>query len=349
LTSLRGRPSTLPDLRKPSFLLSLTATGIVLIAGCGGDDDDHAERPSTPAPGGTIVFKRYLDPEQQRGVIVTIKPDGSAEKQITTPDRASDDEPGVSPDGTMVAFTRFGTAGQVWTAGIDGSRQRRLDPEDIDGKHFVDDRSDPAFSPDGSLIAFNRGWGNVDEEKDQIEFSEVYLMDAQGRHPRPLTTITRGKPYSGDVGRASWSPDGRQVVVSHVTPVLESDIHDLYVVSVPGGRAQRLTSKSVRAEDPDWSPDGKTILFRTVPPGENAPGGELYTINPDGSGMKQLTRSPDGTVMLSAAFSPNGKWIVFSKSVGAKEPDLYVMKADGSPERRITKSPLWDSRPTWGP
>jgi TolB protein len=336
-------------MRKPGLLLTLIATGVVLLAGCDGDDDDE-DAPASPAPGGTIVFKRYLDPEQQRGVIVTIKPDGRAEKQITNPDTASDDEPGVSPDGTRVAFTRLGTTGaQVWTAGVDGSRQRRLDPKDIDGKQIVDERSDPAFSPDGSLVAFNRGWGEVDESKDAIEFSEVYLMDADGRHPRPLTTITKGKPYSGDVGRASWSPDGRQVVVAHVTPVHESDIHDLYVVSVPGGRGRRLTPRSVRAEDPAWSPDGKKILFRTVPPGENAPGGELYTINPDGSGMKQLTRSPDGTLMLSADYSPDGKWIVLSKSVGRKEPDLYVMKADGTAERRITNSPLWDSRPTWSP
>jgi TolB protein len=336
-------------MRKHRLLLTLIVTGVVLVAGCGGDDDDHDAR-TTPAPGGTIVFKRYLDPEQQRGVIVTINPDGRAEKQITTPDTASDDEPGVSPDGRTIAFTRLGATGaQVWRAGVDGSGQRRLDPKDIDGKQVVDERSDPAFSPDGSLVAFNRGWGDVDEAKDQIEFSDVYLMDADGRHPRRLTTITKANPYSGDVGRVSWSPDGRQVAVEHLTPVSESDIHDLYIVSVPGGRARRLTGKSVRAEDPDWSPDGKTILFRTVPPGENAPGGELFTIHPDGSGMKQLTRSPDGTVMLSAAYSPDGKWIVFSKSVGGNEPDLYVMKADGSAERRVTKSPLWDSRPTWGP
>ncbi|MGZ8688582.1 MAG: TolB family protein [Gaiellaceae bacterium] len=340
-------------------LLGLALTAVALAAGCGGNDDDDdaaattpatTERPATPAPGGTIVFKRYLDPEHQHGVIVTINPDGTVEEQIIDPpDGASDDQPVVSADGTKIAFTRQAQTGQVWTAGIDGSRPRRLDPADIDGTRFTDERSDPAFSPDGSLIAFNRGWGEVDPEKDQIQFSEVYLMDARGRHPRRLTRITAGKPYSGDVGAASWSPDGKQVVVAHRTPVTGSDLHDLDVVTVPGGRARHLTPKSVRAEDPNWSPDGKTILFRTVPPGEDAPGGELYTISPDGSGMKQLTRSEDGTLMLSAAYSPDGNWIVFSKSVDGNEPDLYIMNADGSDVRRVTKSPLWDSRPTWGP
>jgi Tol biopolymer transport system component len=336
-------------MRKPSRLLSLIAIGILLLAGCGGDDDKDDKAQPKRAPAGTIVFKRYLDPEQEHGVIVTIKPDGSAEKQIMDPGAASDDEPGVSPDGRTVGFTRFTTGGEVWTAGIDGSRQRRLDPKDIDGKHFADERSDPAFSPDGSLIAFQRGWGEVDEAKNQIQFSDVYLMDTHGEHVRRLTTFTKEKAYSGDVGRASWSPDGKQLVISHVTPETESDLHELYIASVPDGHVRRLTPKSVRADDPDWSPDGKTILFRTAPPGENTPGGELYTIHPDGSGMKQLTRSPDSTYMASAAYSPDGKWIVFVKGVDGNEPDVYVMTADGSAERRITKNPLWESRPTWGP
>jgi TolB protein len=339
------------------LLVALAITAVALAAGCGGgeNDDSPATTPestghrTTPAPGGHILFKRYLDPEQQRGVIVTIDPGGSGEKQLTDPpEGASDDEPGVSPDGTKIGFTRCGESGcQVWTARSDGSRPRRLDPADIDGKHFADERSDPAYSPEGSLVAFSRGWGNVDEERDQIQFSEVYVMDARGRHTRRLTRFN--KSYGGDTGSASWSPDGKQVAVAHSTPMTESDVNDLYVITVPGGRARRLTPESVRSADPNWSPDGKAILFRTVPPGEDAPGGELYTIHPDGSGMKQLTRSEDGTLMLSAAYSPDGNWIVFSKGVDGNEPDLYIMKADGSAERRITKSPLWDSRPTWGP
>lgn len=339
-------------MRKLPVALALTA--VTLAAGCG-DDDAPAPTPAksqqsaTPPPAGTIFFKRYLDPEQNRGVIVTINPDGSGDKRLIEPAAdASDDEPGVSPDGTTVAFSRCGGRGcQVWRASAEGTGPRRLDPKDIDGKHVVDERSDPAFSPDGSRVAFSRGWGKVDEQKEQIQFSEVYLMDAKGRHPRRLTRLN--KAYGGDTGQASWSPDGKHVVVGHLTPATATDVHDLYVVSVPSGRARRLTPKSVRAADPSWSPDGTTILFRTVPPGENAPGGELHTIRPDGSGMKQLTRSEDGTLMLSAAYSPDGKWIVFAKGVGSKNPDLYVMRSDGSGVRRVTKSPMWDSRPAWGP
>ena len=63
----------------------------------------------------------------------------------------------------------------------------------------------------------------------------------------------------------------------------------------------------------------------------------------------QRVLDADSTYMASAAYSPDGKWIVFAKGVDGNEPDVYVMKADGSAERRITKNPLWESRPTWGP
>src|SRR3954469_19120217 len=103
--------------------VALALTAVALAAGCGGNGDDGAatttpaktERPATRAPGGTIVFKRYLDAEQQRGVIVAINPDGTGEKQIIDPpEGASDDQPVVSPDGTKIAFTRQAQMAQVW-------------------------------------------------------------------------------------------------------------------------------------------------------------------------------------------------------------------------------------------
>jgi Tol biopolymer transport system component len=344
-------------------MFAILAVGLVLPGACGGGEKADApgtasnskrsERPA--APGGTILFNRFLDPEQQRGVLLTIKPDGSGERQITDPAPASDQEPGWSPDGGAIAFTRnVDGRGQVWTARADGSGARRLDPADIDGRHLADEgsddeRSDPAYSPDGSRIAFGRGWGKVDVARDQIQFADLYVMDTHGRHVRRFTYFT--KPFAGDVNRASWSPDGTRIAFTRATSATgrPPDAQAIYVVALDGGRARRITPWSLRADDPDWSPRGDRIVFRTVPPGDLAPGGELYTVRPDGSHLHRLTHSPDGTVMLSAQYSPDGNWIVFSKAVGANEPDLYVMRGDGSGIRRVTKSPLWDSRPTWGP
>jgi hypothetical protein len=46
--------------------------------------------------------------------------------------------------------------------------------------------------------------------------------------------------------------------------------------------------------NPDWSPDGKRILFRTISSDELH--GNIYTIRPDGSGLRQLTHYRRATI-----------------------------------------------------
>jgi Tol biopolymer transport system component len=47
-------------------------------------------------------------------------------------------------------------------------------------------------------------------------------------------------------------------------------------------------------------------------------------------------------------FSPDGKWIVFSKSGLGGESDIFVVRIDGTAIRLITRTVPWDSAPDWG-
>lgn len=97
-----------------------------------------------------------------------------------------------------------------------------------------------AASRDGTRICFSyRSQGR----------SHLYLMNSDGLHLRRLTD-------SFDVrGPASWSPDGKWVVVAGY------DGQGTYVfkVSVDDGAAVRLTNTI--SYNPVWSPDGRMIVY----------------------------------------------------------------------------------------
>jgi TolB protein len=73
---------------------------------------------------------------------------------------------------------------------------------------------------------------------------------------------------------------------------------------------------------------------------------EIYTVWPDGSGLRNLTRSPADDTFPD--WSPDGSTIVFvSDRTGDQE--IYSMRPDGSGLRRLTRSPGSDLSPSWSP
>ena len=62
---------------------------------------------------------------------------------------------------------------------------------------------------------------------------------------------------------------------------------------------------------------------------------QLFTVRPDGTGRRQLTRGP--TEALNAEWSPGGRSIVFERFVQAEErAAVMLMSADGSGIRELT-------------
>ena len=74
---------------------------------------------------------------------------------------------------------------------------------------------------------------------------------------------------------------------------------------------------------------------------------EIYTMNPDGSNVTNLTNNP--AYDASPKWSPDGKKIVFSSNRDDPKSEIYVMNADGSGVTRLTNSPEEDGGPTWSP
>jgi TolB protein len=74
-------------------------------------------------------------------------------------------------------------------------------------------------------------------------------------------------------------------------------------------------------------------------------GSEIYSMNPDGTGISRLTRSPGGD--RNPARSPDGKKIVFESTRDDPSGEIYVMNADGTGTSRLTYSAAFDRRPVW--
>ena len=183
---------------------------------------------------------------------------------------------------------------------------------------------------------------------------DLYLFDGPASKPRKLTTDP-GLDYNG-----AFSPDGRWVVFTSE----RSGSPDLYVLDLHGSAPARPLITGPAMEDAaDISPDGKQLLFVSTRSG-NA---DVFVMpfrpeDPPAAGeAMNLTRHAAGD--YNPAFSPDGTRILFSSSrdtavatsTGAGPPptylasELYVMQADGSEVRRLTRHESWDGAPAWTP
>ena len=85
----------------------------------------------------------------------------------------------------------------------------------------------------------------------------------------------------------------------------------------------------------------------------------LYVMNADGTGLRRLTRNATLGAGADPVWSPNGRKLVFvtrparSRArcgpAGRCKDEIYVMNADGTGLRRLTRNTVDDSSPVWSP
>jgi len=312
-----------------------------------------------PGENGKLAFRRLFNPQHTWGALFTVNRNGTALRQTTRPRKfVADIEPDWSPDGRLLVFQRIDVNGcgtgcetdEIDAVSSDGSRLIRL-ANDTSGKGCVRGgmsaggvcRAVPSWSPDGKRIAFQC---EVQPSPDDPGHSRICVMNADGSHVRELPQ----EPATGLSDSApSWSPDGKQIAIGRGV----RDQRAVFVMDADGNNARQVTPWSLRAGQPDWSPDGKRLVFYSNRDGPTKVSANLYTIRADGTGLKQLTHARDGRVQyLSAAYSPDGEWIAFSRTRGvgaAGNADVFVMRTDGTGVRNVTHSAIWDSGVDWGP
>jgi TolB protein len=217
-----------------------------------------------------------------------------------TPQNAT---PAQSGTGTLVISSEPGRNYDLYLVHSDGTGLKQLtaDPGDEGYAHW---------SPDGTRIVYASSGSRRSR-------SGIFVMNADGS----------GKLYLGDGASPSWSPDGRQILYER------SGIDRLAVMNANGsGRRLVGVGAPFWPTFATWAPDGRIVFVRIGTSGDWSSGGDrpslggdLYAVDPDGSGLERLTK---GARLTSPSVSPDGSTI----AAYAAKTDRFVAvpyRADG--------------------
>jgi WD40 repeat protein len=139
----------------------------------------------------------------------------------------------------------------------------------------------PSYSPDGSKIVFTR-------TNQRSDFA-VFTVNTDGTDVRQIT------PWGLEGGGGRWSPDGHWIVFG-----VGSEFHhfrgELFLVHPDGSGLHKIhietNGSRYFAKEPTWSPDGTRILFVMYLASNNGQP-DLFTMDPDGSHLAQVTDTPE--------------------------------------------------------
>ncbi len=173
--------------------------------------------------------------------------------------------------------------------------------------------------------------------------SKVFHEPEQGESR--LSNI-RQLTFEGNNAEAYFSADGTQLIFQR--QVGDSTCDQQYIMNVDGSNIHRVSNGLGRTTCGYFIESDRRIIYSSteghspscpVPPDRSQgyvwPLGhfELYTANPDGSDVRQITSN--GAYNAEATASPDGKRVIFTSTVDG-DIDLYVMNVDGTGITRIT-------------
>jgi Tol biopolymer transport system component/DNA-binding winged helix-turn-helix (wHTH) protein len=257
----------------------------------------------------------------------------------------------LSEDDTRIAFARCryrrGDFCSLIVADANGANERKLMGTE-NGVHIWDVR----FSPDGRVLAVATGRTYNDSNA-----SNIFEIDPETGEQRDVFS-----ERFAEVGSLEWVPDGSGILFS------ASDFQDgkasIYLADRRTGKLEQLTRDAASYETltldraatsmvaiqkvPDFRlhvvAGGTTTKLAVASDLDALPGGrivystfdgEIWSVNPDGSEQRQLTRSRQAE--SSVCVSPDGKVIYFSTDESGSR-QVWRMNADGSDRRQLTQS-----------
>ncbi|MFY9573468.1 MAG: biopolymer transporter Tol, partial [Blastocatellia bacterium] len=228
----------------------------------------------------------------------------------------------------------------------------------------------PAISGDGKVIVFEHDFGlwkldlashkagpirldigaetqeNLAEVRDFNSQADDYDLAPSGRR---ITFSIHGEIFTaptdeGDLRQITdspardkdpgYSPDGKWVAFISD----RSGREELYIAASDGvGEPQKITDLDSLKFSYAWSPNSKEIAFTSSD-------SKLRKYTVDSKQMAELSSSKYGNIG-APVWSPDGKWIAYSKPDYVRTSDVYLLPSGGGEERRVTFDSFNDVNP----
>jgi Tol biopolymer transport system component len=174
------------------------------------------------------------------------------------------------------------------------------------------------------------------------------------KHLRNIKQLT----FGGENAEAYFSSDGKQLIFQSTRDGHGCD--QIYSMNIDGSNVKMISNGDGRTTCSYFFPGGKRVLYSSTyltdkqcPPRPDFskgyvwavyPSFDIFTANPDGSDLKQLTntRGYDAETTITL----DGKKLVFT-SMRSGDLDIYSMDANGMNVRRLTYELGYDGGPFW--
>ena len=235
--------------------------------------------------------------------------DGSNQRQLTH-NRGISIMPGISPDGTLLAYTSFRTGRpQIDILETASGRLRGfLNPS-------ASINSTPSFTPDGKMLYFASTVGGGPEQiyrsgvtgsglsrvsrsnaietepkvnpknPNELVFvsgrtgpQQIFSMNSDG------LDVQRISDGTGEASNPSWHPDGQHILFSWTRGYAKGD-WNVFLMDVASRRYDQLTHSEGRNENPVWAPDGRHLVFMSTRGGSH----QIWSMLADGTAVTRLT------------------------------------------------------------
>ena len=175
----------------------------------------------------------------------------------------------------------------------------------------------------------------------------------QEKHLRNIRQLT----FAGENAEAYFSSDGKKLIFQSTRDGRECD--QIYTMNIDGSDVKMVSTGEGRTTCSYFFPGDKRILYSSThlgakqcPPRPDFSQGyvwavydtfDIFTANPDGSNLKQLTNTPGYDA--ETTINRQGKLVFTSKRDG--DLDIYTMDANGKNVKRLTNELGYDGGPFW--